>query len=492
LVVSALAFDLGASSGRAVVGRLDGDLLTITNTHRFPNEPVFIHKRMYWDILRLLYEIKQGLLTTRLQGYTNISSVGIDTWGIDFGLLSANGELLGNPYHYRDHQTQGIMEQVWQLVPHAEIFAQTGLQFLPFNTLYQIYAMQKAHSPLLSQAKHLLLIPELLRYFLTGDMLSEWSVASTTQMCNPHTRTWNTPLLTRLGLPTHFLSQPVPPGTFAGKLLPSISMEASLPELPVIAVAEHDTASAVVAVPADQTDFAYLSSGTWSLLGTELSAPLINEQALELNITNEGGINGTTRLLKNVTGLWLIQECRRAWRNEGQTFTYADENLLTTQAEPFRSFIHPDHEMFLNPPHMPKQIQIYCRETGQPVPETTGALLRCILDSLALRYRFVLQRIERLTGKHFTGLHIVGGGTQNELLCQATANALGRPAWAGPQEATAIGNLLVQFIALDAIPNLAHARQIVRRSFPITTYEPQDSEVWEQAYHKFCQVTGQQ
>ncbi len=488
-MVSALAFDLGASSGRAVVGRLDGERLTITDTHRFLNEPVFLHEHMHWDILRLLHEVKQGLRATRLQGYGDIASIGIDTWGVDFGLLSAQGELLGNPYHYRDHQTIGIMEKVWQVVPRAEIFARTGLQFLPINTLYQLYALQQAQSPLLANAQHLLLIPELLRYFLTGERLSEWSIASTTQMCNPYTHTWDRELLARLGLPTHLFGEPMAPGTIAGHLLSSVSAEVGLPEILVIAVAEHDTASAVVAVPADQADFAYLSSGTWSLLGTELAEPLINEQALELNITNEGGINGTTRLLKNVTGLWLLQECRRAWQNEGKSRSYEEEKVLTEQAGPFRSFINPDEEMFLNPVHMPRQIQQYCRETGQPVPTSGGEILRCIIESLALRYRFVLERIEQLTHKRFPGLHIVGGGAQNTLLCQATANALGRPTWAGPQEGTAIGNLLVQFLTTGAISDLAHARQIVRASFPITTYQPQETEIWEQAYITFRQIT---
>jgi len=491
-LVSALAFDLGASSGRAVVGQLDGDQLTIIDTHRFPNEPVFLHQRMHWDILRLLHEIKQGLRVTRLQGHHTLASLGIDAWGVDFGLLAANGELLGNPYHYRDTQTLGIMEEVWQQIPRAELFAHTGLQFLPFNTLYQLFALKKAQSPLLEKAQHLLMIPELLRYFLTGERISEWSIASTTQMCDPHTRTWDTGLLTRLNLPTHLFSQPVAPGTVAGRLLPSVSTEVGFPAIPVIAVAEHDTGSAVVAVPAEHNDFAYLSSGTWSLLGTELTQPLINAQTLEFNITNEGGINGTTRLLKNVTGLWLIQECRRAWHNEGKTFSYEEETHLTEQAEPFRSFINPDHPLFLNPTHMPTALQRYCRETNQPVPESEGALLRCIIESLALRYRFVLDRIEQLTQQRFPGLHIVGGGAQNKLLCQATSNALGRPVWAGPQEATAIGNLLVQFLATGAIPNLAHARHIVRTSFPIQTYHPQEPDTWQQAYTTFYQLTHPQ
>lgn len=488
-MVSTLAFDIGASSGRTILGHLDGDHLAIETLYSFPNTPVWMYKHMYWDILRLLHEIKQGLIATRLQGHQAIQSIGIDTWGVDFGLISQQGELLGNPYHYRDPHTSGIMDEVYQRIPPEELFTRTGIQFLPFNTIYQLYALKKAVSPLLDKTDTLLLIPELLRYFLTGERVSEWTVASTTQLCNPYMHTWDNELLERLGIPTHFFRTPVMPGTIAGKLLPSVAEEVGLPALPMIAVAEHDTASAVVAVPAEHEDFAYLSCGTWSLIGTETTQPVVNATALALNVTNEGGIDGTTRLLKNVTGLWLIQECRRAWKNEGKQFSYEDERALTEQAPPFQTFINPDDPMFMNPLHMPRQIQHYCRETGQHVPESEAEILRCITESLALRYRFVLDRIESLTQKHFAGLHIVGGGAQNTLLCQYTANALARPTWVGPQEATAIGNLVVQFIALGQIANLQHARRIVRNSFPIVTYSPVETEAWDRAYERFCQVT---
>ncbi len=355
-MVATLAFDLGASSGRAVVGQFDGEKLSITDTHRFSNDPVHVHKHMHWDILRLFHEVKQGLIKTRLQGYREIQSIGIDTWGVDFGLLNHQGELLGNPYHYRDDQTQGIMEEVFELIPREEIFSHTGIQFIPFNTIYQLYALKKAASPLLDQAELLLLIPELLRYFLTGERLSEWTIASTTQLCDPRTQTWDSALIEKLGLSPHLFHTSVEPGTPAGTLLPALCEEVGLPALPVIAVAEHDTGSAVVAVPAAQADFAYLSCGTWSLLGTETTAPIINAQALSFNVTNEGGVSGTTRLLKNVTGLWLLQECRRAWRNEGMQFSYEDEQTWLQQAVPFQTFINPDHAMFIHPSHMPRQI----------------------------------------------------------------------------------------------------------------------------------------
>ncbi|HZR41904.1 MAG TPA: rhamnulokinase family protein [Ktedonobacteraceae bacterium] len=488
-MVNALAFDLGASSGRAVVGQLDGECLSIVDTHRFPNDPVRVHKRMHWDILRLLHEIKRGLITTRLQGYDDIQSIGIDTWGVDFGFIGADGELLGNLYHYRDAHTIGIMDEICQDISREEIFARTGIQFMTLNTIYQLCALKKAKSVLLEKAETFLMIPELIRYFLTGERISEWTIASTTQLCNPYTRTWDRALIEQLGLPSRLFLEPVAPGTPAGKLLPEVCEEVGLPALPFIAVAEHDTGSAVAAVPAEQAEFAYLSCGTWSLIGTETAEPIINEQALDLNITNEGGINGTTRLLKNVTGLWLIQECRRIWRNEGKHITYEDESALIEQASPFQAFIDPDHAMFVSPVHMPRQIQQYCRETGQRVPEDEGAILRCIVESLALRYRLVLEGIETLTQKRFTGLHIVGGGAQHTMLCQCTANALARPIWAGPQEATAIGNLLLQYIALGHMQNIQHARGVVRQSFPIRTYEPRDIESWQNAYETFCQVT---
>jgi rhamnulokinase len=493
-LVNVLAFDLGASSGRAVLGQLTqehGGRLTVIDTHRFPNDPVRVHNHLHWDILRLLHEIKQALVQTRLQGYQQIASLGIDAWGVDFGLLGRSGELLANPYHYRDGQTIGMLEEVEQTIARGELFARTGIQFMSINTLYQLYALKKAGSFLLDQAETLLMIPELLRYFLTAERRSEWTIASTSQLCNPYTRTWDRALLAQLGLPAHIFLDPQEPATHAGTLLPEICEEVGIASIPVIAVAEHDTASAVIAVPAEGTDFAYLSCGTWSLIGTEMVQPIMNEQALALNITNEGGINGTTRLLKNITGLWLLQECRRVWSNEGKQISYAAESAHIAAAQPFLCFINPDDPLFVNPSHMPRQIQQYCRQTAQSVPETAGAVLRCIIDSLALQHRLVLERIEGLVQKRFAGLHIVGGGAQNVALCQCTANALGREVWAGPQEGTAIGNVLVQCIALGEVESVQQARRIVRNSFPLKTYQPENVDEWEKAYELFRQVTGQ-
>ncbi|MFD0698703.1 rhamnulokinase [Paenibacillus sp. GCM10027628] len=489
-----LAFDLGASSGRAIVGRLDSEAgqLTIEEIHRFPNDPVKVGDRLHWDILRLFHEIKQGILKAKHLGYAqDVESLAIDSWAVDFGLLAASGELLGNPYHYRDHQTDGVMEQVISQIGRDKLFSKTGLQFLQFNSIYQLFALKERNPSLLAQADTLLMIPDLLRYFLTGEKHSEYTNATTTQLLNASSRQWDRELLDQLGLPAELLLPPVPSGTKVGSLTPAICEELDTASIPVIAVGEHDTASAVVAVPALEQDFAFLSCGTWSLLGTETSAPVLSEQALEWNFTNEGGVYGTNRLLKNIMGLWLIQECKRAWDKEGKSLSFADLVKLAERAKPFQCFIDPDDDAFLNPDHMPKQIQQYCRDTQQRVPQTEGEIIRCVLESLALKYRLILERTERLAGKSYTGLHIVGGGIQNELLCQFTASAIQREVWAGPVEGSALGNLVVQWITLGYIANLSEARKLIRNSFPVKTYTPtDDGEAWEEAYAIFGEMVS--
>ncbi len=490
---TALAFDLGASSGRAIIGKLDSEAgqMTIEEIHRFPNDPVKVGDRLHWDILRLLHEIKQGILSAKHLGYADqIESLAIDSWAVDFGLLAPGGELLGNPYHYRDHQTDGVMDRVIASIGQAKLYAKTGLQFLQFNTIYQLCAIKERNPQLLNQADVLLMIPDLLRYFLTGEKHSEFTNATTTQLINATTHIWDAELLEQLGLPVNLLLPPVPSGTRVGALTASICAELDVPALPVIAVGEHDTASAVVAVPALQEDFAFLSCGTWSLLGSETLQPILSEQALAWNFTNEGGVYGTNRLLKNIMGLWLIQECKRAWDKDGEVLSFAELVKLAELAPPFKSFIDPDDDQFLSPDHMPKQIQQYCRDTQQAVPQTKGELIRCVLESLALKYRLVLERTEQLTGKTYTGLHIVGGGIQNELLCQFTSNAIGREVWAGPVEGSALGNLVVQWIALGYIPNLSEARRLIRNSFPVKTYSPSEERDWGEAYEAFQQVVS--
>lgn len=485
-MVTVVAFDLGATSGRAVLGRFTGDQLIMKEVHRFANRPVQLVNHLHWDILHLYDQVIQGLLKSKSISHSSIASLGIDSWAVDFGLLSKQGDLLGNPIHYRDHQTDGMMEKIFRHLSREEIFFRTGIQFMQINTLYHLYAMRMQQSPLLEQADALLMIPDLLRYFLTGEKVSEFTNATTTQLFHVHQRKWDHTLLHELGLPTHLFQSVVQPGTEVGELRSSLHQSLGLPRLPVIAVAEHDTASAVVSIPTEQTPFAYLSCGTWSLLGTEVSQPVVNEQALAWNFTNEGGFDRTYRLLKNIMGLWLVEECKRVWEKENQSMTYQELMQQAQAANPFQSFIDPDDDCFLHPDHMPRTIQRYCQETNQNIPQTPGQVIRCILESLALKYRFVLEKTESLIHHRFGQLHLVGGGSKNQLLCQFTANAIRRPVWAGPTEGTAIGNLLVQLIRLGYLKNIQEARQVVRDSFPIQIYEPQEDQMWSERYERFC------
>ena len=482
-----LAFDLGASSGRAMAGRFDGRRLGIEEVHRFSNDPVRAGGRLHWDILRLLHEVTAGIRAGSNAGMGEIASLGIDSWGCDFGLLDRQGELVGNPVHYRDEGNLGAMEAVLELVPREAIFARTGIQFIPVNTLFQLYALKRNGSSMLDRAATLLLIPDLLRYFLTGEMTSEYTNATTTQFLSIATGDWDRNLLERVGLPPGLLTPIVPPASPGGTLLPAVAAETGGRAIPVTAVASHDTASAVAAVPADGP-FAYLSSGTWSLLGTELDHPIVTEQALAWNFTNEGGIGGTYRLLKNIMGMWLVERCRRAWEREGRWPGYEAMATATLEVPPFQAMIDPDNLRFLNPPDMPAAVAAFCRETGQPAPETPGAVMRCVLESLAFTYRLVLERTERLAGLRFTGLHVVGGGSRNGVLQQFTANAIGRPVWAGPTEATAIGNALAQLMALGQIGGVAEGRALVRESFPVTVYEPGDVAAWDAAFARYLRV----
>jgi rhamnulokinase len=487
-----LAFDLGASSGRALIGQLipvknGPNHLKITEIHRFSNGPVHLGGHLYWDILLLLQEVKTGIRKAFQAGYKP-ESFSIDTWGVDFGLLDRNGELLGNPYHYRDSQTDGLIEEVSALVGRDVLFRQSGLQFMPFNTLYQLYAMKKANSPKLEQAETLLLTPDLLMYFLTGEKVCEFTMATTTQLFDPTIRGWNKELMQQLGIPSRIFRDPIQPGVCFGQLTEAVCHELDVPAVKAVAVGSHDTESAVAAVPAQTETFAYLVCGTWSLLGTELQEASITPETLANNFSNEGGVGGTYQLLKNIMGLWLLQECKRKWDAEGETGSFAELVKLAEAAPAFRSLVDPDHLRFMNPVDMQREIREFCRETRQPIPQSAGEVVRCILESLALRYRATLEQAETLADNSFTGLHIVGGGIQNELLCQFTANAIGRPVWAGPIEASAIGNMLVQFNALDHLANMEEARDLVRRSFPLLTYEPKEQKVWQAAYQQFRKI----
>ncbi|WP_424766831.1 rhamnulokinase [Paenibacillus sp. sgz302251] len=484
-----LAYDLGASSGRALLGRLHEGKIEVEELHRFANDPVQLGDRLQWDILRLLHELKQGLLKVKHRDI-KLESIAIDSWAVDFGLIGSNGELLGNPYHYRDHHTDGVMDRVMQELSASEIFGKTGIQFLPFNTIYQLAALKQADSPLLREAKHFLMIPDLLRYFLTGEMFNEFSNATTTQLFNPVAGGWDEQLIRAIGITPELFGKVVQPGTQVGQLRSSLCEELNMEPVPVFAVAEHDTGSAVAAVPALEHSFAFLSCGTWSLMGTEVSEPVINELAQELNFTNEGGAYGTFRLLKNIMGLWILQECRRSWERAGNSYSFPELVKLADEEKPFAAFIDPDDPIFLHSGDMPARIAEYCLRSGQAVPVGEGAIVRCILESLALKYRHVLELTEQLSGHSFNGLHMVGGGIQNTLLCQWTANAIGKPVWAGPVEGSAIGNMVVQWIASGKLADIWEAREVIRESFPVDVYEPEQHEQWESVYAAFKEKTG--
>lgn len=483
-----LGFDFGAESGRAMVGQFDGARLSLTEAHRFPNTPVRLPRTLHWNVLQLWQEIKTGIERTVRTLNGPPASIGIDTWGVDFGLLDRNGALLGNPVHYRDRRTDGMLDAAFARVPQAEIFGQTGIQFMQINTLYQLFSLVLTHDPLLESAATFLTIPDLFNYWLTGRKVCEFTNATTTQAFNPAHRGWATDLLRRLDLPTHIFPEIITPGTVLGPLQRAVADELDLhTPIPVVAPACHDTGSAVAAVPATNQHFGWISSGTWSIVGAEVPDAIVNAATLAYNLTNEGGVNHTYRLCKNVAGLWLVQECRRTWAREGSDHSYAELTALAAAATPFQAFIDPDHSLFLKPSEpgddMPSRIRTRCQATGQPVPESKGAIIRCALESLALKYRWVLEKLELIVGYPLEPLHMVGGGTQNHLLCQLTADATGRPVIAGPVEATAIGNVIMQAIALGDLASLAEGRELIRRSFDVVAYEPTaDRAMWDAAY----------
>jgi rhamnulokinase len=479
-----LAFDLGAESGRGILGLFDGSRLHLEVIDRFPNEPVRILDALHWDVLRLYRDM---LHTLRLcaAAYGPLDGLGVDTWGVDFALLGRDGALLGNPRHYRDPHTEDIMEQVFARVPRQHIFQRTGIQFMRFNTLFQLLALQRGRSPLLEAAQTLLFMPDLFHYLFTGIKVNEYTDASTSQMLDPRTRSWAMELIREVGLPTNLLGTLISPGTVLGPLRASLAAETGSNVVSVIAPASHDTASAVVAVPASAASWAYISSGTWSLMGVELPEPLVNEAALEANFTNEGGVGGTTRFLKNIMGLWLVQECRRAWERAGTKHNYDELMRQAEAAVPFASLVDPDDSSFVLPSNMPAALADFCRRTGQPQPQGIGGTVRCALESLALCYRWVLEKVEALTGRRTEVIHIVGGGSQNALLNQFTADACNRLVLAGPVEATALGNVLVQALGLGVLGSLAEAREVVRRSFDVRTFTPRQPDAWQVPYERF-------
>ena len=488
-----LAIDMGASSGRHVVGRFDGRRLRLEEIYRFDNGPADMAGKLVWDLPGLWSQVRRGLsAAAAAEPKGQIVSVGVDTWGVDFGLLGRGDELLGNPYHYRDSRTNGMMEKAFALVPREEIFRYSGLQFMQFNTLFQLLAMKLSDSPLLDVAETMLLMPDLMHWLMTGVKCNEMTDASTTQFYDPVRGGWATELLERLGLPTRILGRIEQPGTTLGPLRAGLAAETGL-SARVVLPGSHDTASAVMAVPAHSRpgaspDWCYISLGTWALLGIESPAPVINDKVLQLNFTNEGGVGNTIRLLKNITGLWLVQECRRIWNQAGRGWQWEDLNRMSAAAASLVSFINPDSREFLAPDNMPEAIRAFCRQTGQTVPADEGAVLRCALDSIAMKFRHVLAMCEELAGGRIETIHIVGGGTKNRLLCQAAADASGRRVVAGPVEATAIGNLMVQAIADGSVGSIAEARDVIRNSFDVEEYEPKNTAAWDEAFPRFLKV----
>jgi len=481
-----LAFDFGAESGRAVLAHLRSGILTTEEIHRFPNQPVEYGGSLHWDVARLWFEVRKAFAQL---GERELAGIGVDAWGVDYALLGERGELLQNPYHYRDRRTEGVMEEVLTKVGREEIYQATGIQFMPINTLYQLFATQRQTPKLLEAAKHLLTIPDLFNFWLTGNACCEFTNATTTQMVDPVKRAWAAGLMQRLELPAHLPAPIVEPGAILGTLLPDIAGHTSLAGTPVIAPACHDTGSAVAAISA-RDGTAFLSSGTWSLLGTELDSPVITPDALRLNFTNEGGVIGTTRLLKNVMGLWMLQGCRQSWAAQGLSYDYLELIELATREVSFHHLVDPDDESFLRSADMLTAIDQFCTRTHQSVPQGPGAYVQAVLESLAFKYRFVLRNLEHVGGKRIDQIHIIGGGSKNRLLNQWTADATGRRVFAGPAEATALGNLAIQILATGEATSLQQVRAIVDRSFPTEVFEPLETDKWEQHAERFEQYCG--
>jgi len=482
-----LAVDLGASGGRVMLGRWDGAHISIEPLTRFDNGPIPVHGHLHWDILGIWKHINDGIRLHTSRGGAPIAGISVDSWGVDYGLLDARGNLLANPTCYRDHRTDGLLERAFAQVPSDDIFATTGIQFMQFNTLYQLLSMRLGADPQLAMASKLLLIPDLIHYWMSGVARVEYTNASTTQMLDCTTRTWATALLDRFEIPSHVLPDIIMPGTVLGPLLSSVCDDTGLRQAPpVIAGATHDTGAAIAAIPNLDQHSVYISSGTWSLMGMEIAQPVVSAAARAVNFTNEGGINGTIRLLKNIAGLWLLQECRRIWAQQGLRYSWEELMALASQSPAFASIINPDAAVFLNPDDMPTAIQQYCATHHIAVPQGPGAIVRCILESLALRYRTVLDTLRDLTGHHIDTIRIVGGGSQNQLLNRFTADACNLPVVAGPVEATALGNVLIQALTTGAIPDLASGRRIIAASFPPTIIDPNtDRAAWDAQLARF-------
>ncbi len=481
-----LAFDFGASSGRAIIGCFDGDKITLEEVHRFSNDPVSVGGTVYWDVLRLFYEIKQGIIKAKIAG--GFDSIGIDTWGVDFGLIDSEGKLMENPVHYRDARTVGLVDEAFKTMPKEKLYGITGIQFMELNTLFQLISLKKYRPWMLERADKMLFMPDLFGYMLTGKMCAEYSIASTSQLIDLDKRTWSKEILDAFGIKESVFAPLVQPGTVLGELSKEVCEECGVDPVPVISVCGHDTQSAITSVPCEDGDFAFLSSGTWSLFGTELDKPIVNETSMNINITNEGGFDGSTGFLKNIIGLWLIQESRRQWKREGKEYSYADLEKLALAAEPFKCFIDPDAPEFVPHGNIPERVREFCRKTGQYVSETVGEIMRCIYESLAMKYRLTFEKLRECTERDYPVIHVIGGGTKDGLLCQMTANSCDRTVKAGPIEATVMGNVAVQLMSDGSVENIGQARKIVADSSELKTFEPKDTDKWAGAYEDFLKV----
>ncbi len=482
-----LAIDFGASSGRVIVGSFDGNKITLEEIHRFSNDPVSVNGTTFWDVLRLFHEIKQGLIKAKSCG--EITSIGIDTWGVDFGLIDKYGQLLENPIHYRDQRTNGMIELADEVIPLRKLYDMTGIQFMELNTIFQLLSLAKNRPHILERTDKLLFMPDLFGYMLTGKKTTEYSIATTSQLIDIKTKGWNSEIFEKLGIPQNIMCDIVKSGTVLGELSDAVCEECGLDKIKVVSVCGHDTQSAITAVPCPDKQFAFISSGTWSLFGTELNEPIVNDKAFETNVTNEGGYGESTGFLKNIIGLWLIQESRRQFARDGVQYSYADLEREALAAKPFACFIDPDAPEFVPHGNIPERIREYCRKTNQHVPETVGEIMRCIYESLAMKYRQTFEKLCDCTERDYEVIHVIGGGTKDTLLCQLTANSCDREVVAGPIEATVLGNIAVQLLASGDIKSIAEARQIIADSESVTKYSPQDADKWAEAYARYLDAT---
>lgn len=469
-----LACDLGASSGRSILGNFDGEKLELEVLHKFINGGVYLNNNFHWNTIKQFVEIKNGIKKAIKKTNNNLDSIGIDTWGVDYGLLDNQGILMSVPFHYRDNRTNGVLKEVFRRISKKEIYYETGIQFMKLNTIFQLFAELKNRPWILENAKDLLFTSDLLNYFLTGNRFNECTISSTSQLFNPYQKVWSNKIFDSLNFPQSIMQKIINPGKKIGNILDEVRTECGLQmNIPVIAVGSHDTASAVAATPIKDEHSVFLSSGTWSLLGTELDNPIISDKSLDKNFTNELGVGNKVLFLKNITGLWLIQECKRIWNRENKSLSYSDITKAAEKAEPFKYSIDTDHPSFVKPDNMPNAIRNYCKKTNQYIPEKPGEIARGIYESLAQNYEKVIEQLEDLTNRKIETINIVGGGMKSEILCQYTANITKRKVIAGPIEATAIGNILTQLMALGEISNLKEAREIVRNSVKSKIYKPQ-------------------